>query len=221
MPEQQLRRMLTMAETWRAQGDRRCVFAEGYSRMTEAMLEALRARRFEDPAWVRDLLVLFADYYFAAVRSFDATGRAPETWRLALEAAVREDLCVVQHLFLGINAHINRDLVFTLLDMFTRFGEPTDRRRADFDLVNEVIEETVDEVQQTVIGGRSRLWALVDFALGPLDEWLVAELIEGWRDDVWAAAVSCWAAPDTDRPGLHRRVEEGAAHRALTIIRLG
>ena len=202
-------------------GDKRSVFAEAYSQMTAAMLSEIRAGRFRDPVWVSDLLDAFADYYFDAVTAFETSDPISESWRLAMGAAARDDLSVLHHLFLGINAHINRDLIFTVTDLFQRVGGPTDQQREDFDRVNEVIGETIDIVQRDVIAKRSAIWGFVDAALGPFDEWLIVELIENWRTDVWSAAIGWWAAPEDEKGSLRNRVEDEASRRAEAILRLG
>jgi hypothetical protein len=214
-----LERMQSIARAWEEAGDRRSVFPAAYAAMTTAMHEAIEADRFIDADWVSALLELFADYYFRAVAGFEQGMPIPDCWRHALEAPA--DLDVLQHLLLGINAHINRDLVFTTVEMLERHSGRVEDRRVDFDRVNEVIRTTIDTVQDEVVATRSKFWSAVDAMLWPLDEWAFAGLIESWRDDVWASAVRHLQASSGDRPALGRRVEEAAAERAKAIIRLG
>ena len=97
---------------WEASGDHRSIFLKCYSMMTRNMLDALAAGRFHDREWAGDLLHLFAEYYFVALKRYEADpASAPAAWRYAFDAAQSGKLHVMQHLFLGINAHINYDLV--------------------------------------------------------------------------------------------------------------
>src|SRR6478736_9213237 len=80
------------------------VFLATYQRITRAVGEAIDEGLFEDPAWVEDWDVVFADLYLDALEGELAAGRAPRPWRLAFTAPA--DLPPLRHVLLGINAHI-------------------------------------------------------------------------------------------------------------------
>lgn len=219
-----LTRMRSMCSAWKEAGDRRCIFLEAYALMTERMSEAIGESRFEDGPWVRSLLDGFAGYYFDAVERFDTGDPAtPQVWDLALSAAARPELGVLQHLFLGINAHINYDLALALADLLEAEWDRLDedgraRRLHDHRLVDAIIESTVDEVQTEVVAARSPLLALVDRALGPVDEWAFARMIAGWRGDAWARAVDIVIASPAERAPVVSRLEEEAVDRARLLL---
>ncbi|HTP10506.1 MAG TPA: DUF5995 family protein, partial [Anaerolineae bacterium] len=115
MPEEKpvLSRMTTLVDQWEAAHDRRAIFLGCYRLMTRNMLDAIEAGRFHDGAWVARLLERFADYYFAALERFEQDeSSAPVVWKLAFDATRDEKVMTLQHLLLGVNAHINHDLVF-------------------------------------------------------------------------------------------------------------
>ena len=120
MSEQEatLARMTTLTDQWEAAHDRRAIFLGCYRLMTRNMLDAIEAGRFHDGEWVSRLLGRFANYYFAALERFEQDGaNTPPVWKLAFDATRDEDVTTLQHLLLGVNAHINFDLVFSLYDL--------------------------------------------------------------------------------------------------------
>src|SRR5665811_279115 len=168
--------------------------------MTGAMLEAISRDEFEDGRWVGRLLDRFADYYFHAVDAWDADSDCPLVWCDAFAAGDHEDLHPLQALLLGINAHINHDLVYALADVLhdwdgldnsTRLEREIDHRN-----VNLVIARTVDVVQDEVIDPRSPILGVLDEVFAGLDEWLFSRLIGAWRSEVWDQAQRLLAAPD-------------------------
>ena len=100
----------------------------------------------------------------------------------------------LQRLFLGVNAHINYDLVLTLIDLLRDEWSHLDEhgiahRLSDHRKVNEIIANTIDEVQDTILEREAPALDLIDKGLGRLDEMLIAKLITAWRDRVWEQAV--------------------------------
>lgn len=221
-------RMAELLEAWEQAGDRRAFFLGCYRAMTRRMLAALDAGRFADARWVRSLLERFADYYFDTIDACCA-GRphASAVWRRAHEAAARPRTLAVQCLLLGVNAHVNYDLVFAVVDVLQ--GEwsrlsMTERqaRHDDFSLVNRIIAETVDEVQDEVLERYAPSMNVLDTLLGPLDEWVAAHLIARWRDNVWDNAVRWLETTDpAARAALHAAVEAAALAWAARLCPAG
>jgi len=220
-------RMTALIDRWEAAHDRRAIFVGCYRLMTGNMLDALDAGRFQDDVWVSNLLHRFAEYYFDALACYDQHHRdTPVVWQLAFEATRDDDVTTMQHLLLGVNAHINFDLVFTLVDMLApEWAELTEdqraQRHADHTLVNRIIGETVDAVQDQVIDRHSPWFDLVDKLLGPVDEWLTSQLISRWREEVWDNAVRYLElATPKEREILRREVEQQAMQLGSDILRI-
>jgi hypothetical protein len=204
-------------QQWEAAHDRRSIFLGCYALMTANMLDALDTSRFADDAWVAQLLDRFAEYYFNALELYET--RQPETprvWQLAHDTAQREHVMTVQHLLIGVNAHINYDLVFAVAELLspeweTLTTEQRDQRRADYNLVNAIIGETIDQVQDQILEPRSPWLDLIDKAFGPVDEWLISKVIERWRDEVWQNALRYVAVNDpAERDTLRAHIETAA-----------
>ncbi len=210
-------RMVAVLTQWESAGDRRAIFLGCYTMMTRNMLAALDAGRFHDGPWVRALLEHFAGYYFDALAACEAGAPiAPAVWRRTFAAAGRPKTRALQNLLLGVNAHVNFDLTFAVVDMlapeWAGLSEvEREARYQDFCQVNRIIAETVDEVQDEVLERYAPAMDLVDKLLGRLDEWIAARMITRWRDEVWRNVVRWLAADDTaERAALHRKVEAAA-----------
>jgi hypothetical protein len=118
--------------------DTRRTFIATYLRTTEAVGRAVDEAFFEDPAWVVRWDAVFADLFLVAHDS-DLRGETPpRPWRLAFAAP--PELRPLQHLLLGINAHINYDLPQALLAVITdeEFTDPVliERRRRDHERID-------------------------------------------------------------------------------------
>lgn len=205
---------------WEAAGDRRSVFLACYQLMTANMFAGIEAGRFADSAWVHRLIHNFADYYFVALDAYESGGPGlPAVWRLAHDMAREPGTPVVQSLLLGVNAHINCDLVLVVADMLGPVwaGLPAATRadrHADYCEVNAVIAETIDRVQDEVVAPYARLMGIADLLCGPLDEWCTARLLRNWRADVWDQAITIVETPDlVEQLALRRQADERALRR--------
>lgn len=219
-----LGRMQGYINCWEQTGDRRRVFLTCYSMMTANMLTALEDGEFHDREWVNKLLHHFADYYFAALEAYEHdSSQSPSVWQAAFGCAQSDQLQTIQHLLLGVNAHINYDLVLALADLLGPEWEslsPQQRalRYADHCQVNHIIGRTIDSVQDQVIERYNPLMQIVDRLMGPLDEWLISRLITAWRDRVWQHALDRITAPLAERETLQEKVEASCLDIADSIL---
>lgn len=227
MPEiaRVIERMHTQALAWEQSADERAIFLRCYSMMTGNMITALDADRFHDRTWATQLLNVFGEYYFLALAAYDqSSSETPAVWKFAHDAAIQRNLHVMQHLFLGINAHINYDLVLTVVDMLEPEWDQLNEaqrqlRYEDHCKVNEVIAETIDRVQDTVIERYDPLMDVIDRMLGRVDELLLSRLITHWRESVWQQAMSMLACQNArEREEIRLTVEAEALKTARWIV---
>jgi hypothetical protein len=216
-------RMQGLIDAWEKAGDLRVVFLSCYAMMTRNMLEAIEAGVFEDNTWVYTLLQHFAEYYFVALEAFEHEGMTPLVWQLAFDAARQPHSHVLQDLILGVNAHINYDLVFALADMLmpewpSLSEEGRLSRYRDHCHVNEIIHRTIDSVQDQVIERYNPAIELVDRLMGPLDEWMTSWFINDWREEVWKHATRLVQSPEQGREALRQEVERQAVKRARSLL---
>lgn len=218
-------RMQQQVATWSAAGDRRAVFLDCYRLMTANMVAALARGDFADSVWVDRLLHRFAGYYFDALLAYERDDPAtPPIWRMAHQAAQQPRVLILQHLMLGVNAHINYDLTFTVVKLLQPEWETLDpaqqqQRFADYSLVNQIIAQTIDTVQDEVITRLTPAFFLVDTLLGRVDEWATVRLLTAWRDVVWSNALELLACRDhTSHAAVCHTVESVALRRAHAIL---
>jgi hypothetical protein len=210
--------MQELVSQWEAMADRRATFLTCYMMMTRNMISAVDHREFEDPGWVNGLLHRFANYYFVALESYERDpATAPRVWQLAHDATRAPRGFARREMLLGVSAHINYGLVFALLDLLEPEWDALseDQRAAcyaDHCRVNGVIGRTIDAVQDQVLERDSRLMAVIDDLLGPVDEALTSRLISGWRETVWRNAMRLL---EIREPGGRDRLIEEIEQEAL------
>ncbi|MBI4926537.1 MAG: hypothetical protein HY835_02150 [Anaerolineae bacterium] len=212
-----LTQMQTLILNWQSRSDPRAAFLECYHMMTGNMLDALEACEFQDGAWVNRLLHRFADYYFTALDAYERQpAQAPAVWQLAHNRAFEPRTPVLQKLLLGVNAHINYDLVLTVDELlepeWSRLNPAMRRiRYQDYTHVNLIIAQTIDAVQDQILEPDAPILDLFDRLLGPVDEMLISRLVNHWRENVWRNAVDLLETRAQDeRIGIVRRVEHDA-----------
>jgi hypothetical protein len=222
-----VQRMEMLVQQWEEVADRRAIFLKCYQLMTMNMQTAIQAGEFNDTEWVEKLLEHFAGYYFQALLAFEGNDPlTPLPWQIAFAATQRDDLSIIQHLVLGVNAHINYDLVLAEVDMLEPEwaeldSETYQQRHQDHHLVNAVIAMTIDSVQDTIIEAQEPHWDILDRLLGPVDEWLISKLITSWREEVWERAVITLNRDDGDRrKQLEQQLSGQVAERARLILSL-
>ncbi|RYG06516.1 MAG: hypothetical protein EOO02_00355 [Chitinophagaceae bacterium] len=135
----------TIIADCRAKQSRLGYFAMLYKLMTEAVIKGIGAGIFQDNARMEKLDVQFANRYLEAY--FNYTNGKPVTtsWKIAFDAAKQDDLIVVQHLLLGINAHINLDLGIAAADICT--VDNVHELQADFVKINDTIADVYGALQ--------------------------------------------------------------------------
>ena len=218
-------RMQALITHWEAVKDQRAVFLGCYSLMTRNMLAAIASEDFEDNAWVDSLLRHFAEYYFEALNAYEGSQNdTPRVWNIAFDAARNSHTHVLQNLILGVNAHINYDLVFALDDLLSPewqglSDEQRQMRYRDHCHVNNIIFQTIDSVQDQIIERYSMGMEVADFVLGPLDEWMTSRLISLWRDEVWEYATKLIETCEQERrEALQQLIEQRTIRRAHSIL---
>jgi hypothetical protein len=145
---------------------------------------------FDDPDWVADYLVTFANLYRRAVFEFE-TGRGdslPTAWRLAFWAAERKQALVLQQAALGINAHVTFDLAFALFAVGVDDGRRTKYR--DHQRINVVLWQLVDVTLDRLAERYAPGIAVLENAAGPVVKltWFGA-LVVGREFAWWIAFV--------------------------------
>jgi hypothetical protein len=160
-------------------------FAILYRQVTRRIRDGILAGEFEDNPRMELLDVIFAKRFIDAYRLW-TTGQAPtECWRLAFEASKNSGHLVLQHLFVGINAHINLDLGIAASETMKEL--PLDPIRSDFDRINAILAGLVDGVKGNISVVSPIFGWLMPLAKGR-DEMLLNFSIQVARNGAWKYA---------------------------------
>ena len=160
-------------------------FACLYRAVTRQVRDDIAAGRFQDGPRMARLDVIFANRYLTALDRY-RRGEAPSrSWRIAFDAARAGHLVILQHLLLGINAHINLDLGIAAAR--TAPGAALPALRRDFDEISRLLGEMLDDVQDRL--ARVSPWmGLLDRIGARTDEEVCTFCLGGSRDLAWRAA---------------------------------
>ena len=200
--------------------DHRAVFALTYLRTTQEYARTISADPsfFSDVPWINWEDAVFARLYF---RPFDrwADGSAvPPAWRIAFEAAGSPDVTGAGDLLLGMSAHINRDLPFTLAHV--GLVKPnSESRKSDHDRVNAFLDRVVDPLQEELARRYDERFATSDAEPSPADEFAALQVVREWRERAWRNAERLVNAPtEGERQEVARSIDDSAEGTARGIL---
>ncbi len=185
--DQVVERLDQIIEDAARSGSRLGYFAALYNRVTITVRDGVRAGAFADNARMERLDVAFANRYLAAYDAHMAGAPPTGAWALAFEAAQHGSLSVLQHLFLGMNAHIHLDLGIASSDTAGRL--PIDALEHDFHHINDVLASLVPVVEEEIGEITHRFTSLPHLAHG-LDARVVNFSMAQARRDAWHFAVA-------------------------------
>ncbi len=127
-------------------------FAAMYARVTDRVQVAITDGRFGDGERMARFARTFADWYLGPR---DGTRPPSDCWKAADDVAGDHSLLIVQHLLLGINAHVNHDLPQVVVELAS--DEATlDGLRPDFEAINDILVETQPDILRDL--GRMSGW---------------------------------------------------------------
>jgi hypothetical protein len=160
-------------------------FAVLYRKVTIRVKNGILQNEFEDNRRMEKLDVLFANRYLDAYHSWQTSGTCSRSWMETFTASRRSGHIVLQHLLAGINAHINLDLGIAVVD--TVGNAPLESSRADFDAINRILMELLDEVKQNIAAVSPVFKWLMPLAKNA-DEKFIQFSIQVARDGAWTFA---------------------------------
>ena len=132
----------------RRDGSRLGYFATLYRNVTIKVKEGIASGFFEDGARMERLDVTFANRYLAAFESFSRGERPSACWLAAFQAAADWPPIILQHLLLGMNAHINFDLGIAAAEIAP--GDALPALKHDFDQINRILAGMMVKVKSDV-----------------------------------------------------------------------
>ncbi|HEY4207824.1 MAG TPA: DUF5995 family protein [Puia sp.] len=198
-------------------GDRTGYFASLYYKVTSKVQDGIEKGQFENGARMEMLDVHFANRYLTALDTWRSGGKPTASWVAAFEACKRGSVLVLQHLLLGINAHINLDLGIAAVE--TMKGQPIADIEKDFDSINTIIGaltyQTIDEINHI-----SPLVSILGWQSGHTESVLVQFSISNARDGAWCFAEDLYRAKDAEYEACIAGRDKDIAQLANTLVHL-
>ncbi len=189
-----------------------------YRKVTVAVSNEIERGTFDDGHRMARLDVVFANRYLAAIDAYREGRPTTQAWAFAFTAAERWWPIVLQHLLLGINAHINLDLGIAA----ARSVEPGELPdlKADFDRINGILAGLVAEVRDEL----AEIWpvlGLFNAVLGRTQTTLINFSMERARDRAWAVAEELTPLSRPAQDAAIETLDIGVAEFARVITRPG
>jgi Family of unknown function (DUF5995) len=160
-------------------------FGALYRAVTIRVRTGIERGTFEDGPRMDRFDTAFGNRYFAALAALKAGLLPPRAWRVVLDAEARPSTTILQHVLLGVNAHVNFDLPFAAVAAAP--GAALLSLRKDYDAINAILTGVFSEVQD-VIGRFSPLLHVLDHVGGRSDEAVANFSIVTARDEAWHEA---------------------------------
>lgn len=186
-------------------------FASLYRTVTVIVKQRCDAGNFfEDNDRMRELDVVFANRYFEAIDAhLHRTGKATYSWQASFDRAYLSNLIILQHMLLGMNAHISLDLGIATAEVAR--GELNESLERDFIRLNNLLAGLIDTVQKE-IGSLSPLLKTLDWLAMRSDETFVSYSINIARDRAWSFAEELSRTPREQWAQKIQQRDEKVAH---------
>jgi hypothetical protein len=160
-------------------------FAVLYRNVTVKVKEKITQNYFDNGPRMEKLDIVFARRYIDAYFAWKQNQPVTKSWQKAFTISENKNILVLQHLLMGMNAHINLDLGIAAAEISTK--ENIHQLKNDFIKINEILSSQVDDVQL----GLSSIWAPLKKILsktGKVDNYLVDFSMKIARDGAWSYA---------------------------------
>lgn len=161
-------------------------FASLYRKVTIKIKDGVANGVFQDGSRMEKLDVVFANRYLKAYYQYMAGQNPSVCWKFAFVKGGEYWPIVLQHLLLGINAHINLDLGVAAAQVCP--GNAIHDLKTDFDKINEILSELVDDVENALSEVWPRLKTILKYTSGA-DTFLIDFSMQTAREGAWKFAV--------------------------------
>ncbi len=170
-------------------------FASLYQKVTIRVKEGIQEGFFDDGPRMEKLDVIFAKRYIDAYEAYKADLPVTTSWIRAFDLAQNYWPIVLQHLLIGMNAHINLDLGVAAAEISK--GKEIEELKNDFDRINGVLSSLVQEVQNDLASIWPTFQKIVKWAKD-VDDFLIDFSMELARDGAWDFAVKLSETPEEE-----------------------
>jgi len=153
-------------------------FIEVYKQITESVQSIHEEDGFNQPSEMEKLDLEFAKYYFDAMQKFILDGEKIEPWKNYIDYCMREDSSESVALFLGINSHVNGDLIKALNKSDFDSNE-------DYTRINPVLENHLSQNLRRLILEDHDKYAFYAELFKPVTRYELNHTIISWRKQIW------------------------------------
>lgn len=223
--EEALRALDVVTDVLLSEGDARAAFPDIYGIITRRVAEsvALGERAlFHEPRWISRLAGRFCERYLQTLRwSLDRKAQDASAWEIAYAAGDHRGTLPLQHVLLGLSAHINFNLAMGIYRTIVEFGAfdaaSLRRYKHDHDAVDDLLRASIPEafdhlVRRHRCGGASLLFHRAYVVA----EWAAMRILSTWRARVWDDAMAMLRARSA---GERERIVEGLERRSRRLAR--
>lgn len=167
-------------------------FAALYRKVTARVKQGIANNEFEDGVRMEKLDVIFASRYIDAYVGWKNHQPITASWKKAFDITTDYWPIVLQHLLMGMNAHINLDLGIAAVQVST--GNNIHTLQNDFNRINTILSSLVSEVQNEL----AEIWPRLKWILQKTknaDDFMVDFSMQLSREGAWKFAVSIAGKP--------------------------
>ncbi|GGW44416.1 DUF5995 family protein [Arenibacter certesii] len=172
-----------------ASNDRLGLFAYVYRRTTSEIFKEIQLQNFEDNPRMEKMDVVFANLYLNAYKNYKINNSVPKAWEFAFTNK-NEPLTIIQHILLGMNAHINLDLAIATSTSMN--GIELAEIKNDFNKINDILFSIVNEFQDR-LSSVSYMLFLLDMIGENSDEKIIDFSMRKAREQAWNSTNLLWA----------------------------
>jgi len=201
-------RLIDIIDISRQDSSRLGYFAALYHKVTIGVKQDILNGRFENGERMERLDVNFANRYLEAY-DLHRKGETPTaSWQVSFEASGRWRPLVLQHLLLGINAHINLDLGIAAVE--TSPGDQLASLKHDFDMINKLLADLVQPLQDQI--GEVSPWIGFLEKIDPsADDAIINFSLDRARASAWNFAVRLNALGENERMAVIKQRDQEIA----------
>jgi len=191
------------------------IFAYVYRRTTAEIELAIQEERFEDGKRMEKMDVIFANLYIKAYYDFKDGKPVCNAWKSSFDAK-NSKISIIQHLMLGMNAHINFDLGQAAA--ISCPGDAVFSLKHDFMEVNYVLASLTDTMQKK-LGKVSPLMFILDWIGHRSDERLVNFSMKKARDFAWKMAEDLAKATEPEKEDRIKRADKNVTKLSKILLK--
>jgi hypothetical protein len=177
---------LTSIINWSKENNSRMGFFTAlYRKVTIRVKQDIKDNFFDDGPRMECLDVIFANRYIKACYQHQTRQTPTQSWLRAFNVTDSWWPIVLQHLLMGMNAHINLDLGIAAAE--TVSPDQLQNLKDDFEKINQVLSCLVGSVQDEL----AKIWPILGIMnsfLGSVEKSVINFSMEKARDAAWSFA---------------------------------